>query len=131
MPYGFTQESISKQKTVQSWNMFTKKLSPIQYTVYTRLHGYKYEFSKKIWGGVHQIPSPDPSPTQFRALPFFQTSPSILGHFAPLVRASFSINLTPTCSMFIPSTERDQIKHWAVSGFVPIKRWQPYWVFAT
>ena len=30
--------------------------------IYTRMHGFKYEFSKIFWGGAHRAPSPDPSP---------------------------------------------------------------------
>ena len=55
--------------------------------LYSRLHGFKYEFSKVFWGGAHRSPSPDPSPAQARAPPSIRASPSILGRFAPSVRA--------------------------------------------
>ena len=28
----------------------------------SKMHGFKYEFSKFFWGGAHRAPSPDPSP---------------------------------------------------------------------
>ena len=59
--------------------------------LYTRSHGFKYEFSKTCWGGAHRAPSPNPSPTKSRALPSIRASPSILGRFALSVRASPSI----------------------------------------
>ena len=30
--------------------------------LYSKMHGFKYEFSKFFWGGAHRAPSPDPSP---------------------------------------------------------------------
>ena len=30
--------------------------------LYSKMHGFKYEFSKFFWGGAHRAPSPDPLP---------------------------------------------------------------------
>ena len=34
--------------------------------LYTKMHGFKYEFSKFFWGGAHRAPSPDPLPLNLR-----------------------------------------------------------------
>ena len=44
-------------------------------------------FKKFLVQGAHRAPSPDPSPAQSQASPSIRASPSILGRFAPLVRA--------------------------------------------
>ena len=64
--------------------------------MYTRLHGFKFKFSKifwggALWGGAHRAPSPDPSPDLSRAAPSVRSSPSIFRRIAPLVRASPSV----------------------------------------
>ena len=53
------------------------------FQMYTRLHRFKFKFSKIFWGGAHRDPSPDPSPEFSRAAPSHRASPSILGPFAP------------------------------------------------
>ena len=55
------------------------------------MNGFKFDFSKRFWGGAHRAPSPDPSPAFSRASPSVWASPSILGRFAPSTRASPSI----------------------------------------
>ena len=65
--------------------------------LYTRLHAFNYEFSKISWGWAHRVPSP-PLP---RPLPA-QSSPSIIGSFAPSILASPSIH---PVDMFIHSQQ--------------------------
>ena len=60
--------------------------------LYTKMHGFKYKFSKIFWGGAHPAPSPDFSPAQSWASPLIRASPSILGRFAPSIGSSFALN---------------------------------------
>ena len=48
----------------------------------TRMNGFKFDFSKIFWGGVHRAPSPNPSPA------FSRASPSVRPRFG--LRPQFS-----------------------------------------
>ena len=78
---------ILRSATGERWKMFAWKVE-----LYTRLHGFKYEFSKIFWGRAPQALFPDPSPTKFRASLSIRASTSNLGCFVPSVCASPSIH---------------------------------------
>ena len=82
------------------WMYQNRKIPKYRFSLqlYTKMHGFKYEFSKFFWGEAYRIPSPDPLPAQSQA------SPSILGRFASLVRAAPSIH--PSNMFNNPSTNR-------------------------
>ena len=52
--------------------------------LYSKMHGFKYEFSKNFWGGAY-LPKPPPRAQS-------QASPSILGRFVSSFRAAPSIH---------------------------------------
>ena len=75
--------------------------------LYTRLHGFKYEFSKFSGEGLTEPPPQTPPPAQTRAPPSIRASLSILGRFAPSVRASSLILL----GRFAPSVRASPSIH--------------------
>ena len=62
----FWQAPLPRLIRAQFWQIYgsaTENLKDkLSLQLYTRLHGFKYKFSKIFWGGAYRAPSPDPSP---------------------------------------------------------------------
>ena len=56
--------SFSSSVTTTKWQIKQSACMIRQFRckVCTRLHQFRFDFSKNFWGGVHRTPSPDPSP---------------------------------------------------------------------
>ena len=90
---------------------------------YTKMHGFKYEFSKFFWGGAHRAPPQTPYPAQSQA------SPSILGRLACSVRAASSIYPSNMFNNPIHLTNwgvLDQTLFSPNPNFLAIRHWTQY-----
>ena len=60
--YQISSFQFSVSNWTWSWTMHVIIFLP---QIYTKMNGFKFEFSKNFWGGAHRAPSPDPSPRFF------------------------------------------------------------------
>ena len=95
--------------------------------LYSKMHGFKYEFSKFVWGGAHRAPPKTPSPLNLRLRRWF--SDALRPRFGLRPQFTPPINMVlPTEGYYIqtkhcfPQTPTFWLHHWT-QYFVPRLRY--------